>query len=88
MIVRASISPWEERTLTNLSVSRLAPDPLCTRFPRQMIVLRQIRRERDSGVENSGLRRVLPEKSPAPHLGADGKPMETNNPLRLEASLA
>jgi hypothetical protein len=39
-----------------------------------MIVIRQIRRERDSGVENSGLRRVLPEKSPAPHLSLEITP--------------
>ena len=77
MIVRASISPWEERTITNLSVSRLAPYPLCTRFPRRMIVIRQIRRERDSRVENSGLRRVLPGKSPAPHLSLENTPATT-----------
>lgn len=59
----------------------IGPLPLRTRFPRRMIVIKEIRRERDSGVENSGLRRVLPEKSPAPHLRADGKPIETNDTL-------
>ena len=68
---------WEERTITNLSVSRLAPYPLSTRFPRRMIVIRQIRRERDSRVENSGLRRVLPGKSPAPHLSLENTPATT-----------
>ena len=46
----------------------IGPLPLRTRFPRRMIVIKEIRRERDSGVENSGLRRVLPGKSPAPNL--------------------
>src|SRR5262244_1667732 len=42
-----------------------------------MIVIRQIRRQRDSGVENSGLRRVFLGKGPAPDLSLENTPSTT-----------
>jgi hypothetical protein len=42
-----------------------------------MIVIKQIGRERDSGVENSGLWRALPGKSLAPHLSLENTPATT-----------